>query len=67
MISFFLNGEKVTASPGQTLFDLLTSHGLIQKKIAVEIDGAIIPRGEFRKRIVENNDRIEIVTAVGGG
>ena len=39
----------------------------IEGRFAVEINGEIIPRPFFQSRVIVENDRLEIVTAVGGG
>jgi sulfur carrier protein len=36
-------------------------------KIAVERNGAIVPRGLHPSTVVEDGDRLEIIVAVGGG
>lgn len=37
------------------------------KRIAVERNGEIVPRGQFNTHMLNNGDRLEIVVAVGGG
>ena len=39
----------------------------IKGRFAVEINGEIIPRAFFQSRVILENDKLEIVTAVGGG
>jgi sulfur carrier protein len=46
---------------------LIEKISLAGKKIAVEKNGEIVPRGLHRQTLVENGDRLEIVVAVGGG
>jgi sulfur carrier protein len=46
---------------------LIEKMSLAGKKIAVEKNGEIVPRGLHRQTLVENGDRLEIVVAVGGG
>lgn len=46
---------------------LIEKMSLAGKKIAVERNGEIVPRGLHRQTLVENGDRLEIVVAVGGG
>jgi sulfur carrier protein len=66
--SIMVNGS------GMTLTHRLSIRGLIElleiheeDNIAVEINREIIPRSRYRHHILENNDQIEIVRAVGGG
>jgi sulfur carrier protein len=46
---------------------LIEKMSLAGKKIAVEKNGEIVPRGLHQQTLVENGDRLEIVVAVGGG
>ena len=37
------------------------------RRYAVEINGAIVPRGQHHDTILNPADRVEIVQAIGGG
>lgn len=66
-IDITLNGERQSLDDGYTaqrLVDLLT---LSEQRIAIEINGEIVPRSTFAERRIAAGDRIEIVRAVGGG
>ena len=65
-LSITLNGEP-TALPSDKLEDLLDSLNLQNKRFAVEINREIIPRSKHSSYKLSENDRIEIVEAVGGG
>ena len=39
----------------------------VKGRFAIEINGEIIPRASFQSRIISENDKLEIVVAVGGG
>ena len=47
--------------------DLLIKYNLNKKKIAVEHNGTIIPKSEYKKKYLKNNDSLEIVHFIGGG
>ena len=49
------------------MFDLLKKHKLNDRKVAVELNGAIINKKKYKQRFVKNNDKIEIVHFIGGG
>ena len=49
------------------LTDLLDMSGYDSSRIAVEINGRIIPRSEYESTVLFNEDIIEIVSFVGGG
>ena len=40
---------------------------LNNKKIAIEYNGTIVPKIKFKKKILRNNDKLEIVHFIGGG
>ena len=65
-LSITLNGEPTTL-PSDKLVDLLNSLNLQNKRYAVEINREIIPRSKHSSYQLSENDRIEIVEAVGGG
>ena len=67
MAKIQLNGKKVVIRSNYSLFELLKKYKLINKKIAVEHNGIIIPKVNYKKRNLKNNDKIEIVHFIGGG
>ena len=67
MIAAHINGTIRQVETGTTIFNLVTDLDIAHKKIALEINGEIIPRSHFKSRILQDGDQIEIVTAVGGG
>ncbi len=62
-----VNGAPRTVSSGGRLDDLLRELGINPRKIAVERNREIVPRGDFGTIRVEDGDSIEIVHLVGGG
>ena len=50
-----------------TVADLVRELNLEGKRIAVERNGAIVPRSRYAECALERGDRLEIVGAVGGG
>ena len=67
MAKIQLNGKKITIKPNITVFDLLKKYKLINKKIAIEYNGNILQKSSFKKKFLNNNDKIEIVHFIGGG
>ena len=67
MAKIQLNGKKITIKSNFSIFDLIERYKLINKKIAIEYNGEIIPKIYYRKKILKNNDKIEIVHFIGGG
>ena len=67
MAKIQLNGKKITIKPNISVFNLLKKYKLINKKIAVEYNGKILQKNSFKKKLLKNNDKIEIVHFIGGG
>ncbi|THF60142.1 sulfur carrier protein ThiS [Pseudothauera rhizosphaerae] len=67
MIQLFVNGQAETVDDGLTVSDLLSRRGLAGKRLAVERNGEIVPRGRHAETALADGDRLEIVVAVGGG
>jgi sulfur carrier protein len=68
MSSISINGRAhPLSSPGLTLADLVAELDLAGKRIAVELNGRIVPRSAYADTPLAEGDRVEIVGAVGGG
>ena len=67
MAKIQLNRKKVIIKSNISLFDLLKKYKLINKKVAIEHNGEIIPKIKYKKMNLKNNDKIEIVHFIGGG
>jgi sulfur carrier protein len=53
--------------PIRTVADLVRELSLEGKRIAVEKNGAIVPKSRYAETPVADGDALEIVGAVGGG
>lgn len=62
-----LNGDSYTIQAGATVQSLLDALALGNSKVAVELNQEIVPRSQYIRRLLTENDRIEIVQAIGGG
>ena len=67
MAKIQLNGKKVVIKTNYSISDLLKKYKLTNKKVAIEYNGAIIPKSNYKKKYLKNNDKIEIVHFIGGG
>lgn len=67
MIEIVLNGTQRQLPSSLTVAALLESEGLLGKRVAVEKNGAIVPKSQHAVTPVAAGDRLEIVVAVGGG
>lgn len=66
-VTIWINGEARPLAQPLPLAELLDELGLTGKRIAVEVNADIVPRGEHRTRILADGDRVEVVHAIGGG
>lgn len=62
-----LNGQPQALPEHSTIATLLQSQGLAERRVAVEVNGEIIPRGQHAQHVLKPGDRVEIVHALGGG
>jgi len=67
MAKIQLNGKKVVIKSNYSLFDLLKKYKLSNKKVAIEHNGTIIQKVNYKKKNLKNNDKVEIVHFIGGG
>jgi sulfur carrier protein len=67
MAKIQLNGKKISIKSDFSLFDLLKKYKLNDKKVAIEHNGVIISKINYKKKCLKNNDKVEIVHFIGGG
>ena len=67
MAKIQLNGKKIKISKGLNISRLLKKYKLNEKKIAIELNGAILPKNHYVQKKLKDNDKIEIVQFIGGG
>ncbi|MDE6706086.1 MAG: sulfur carrier protein ThiS [Treponemataceae bacterium] len=61
-----INGEE-RQSAGKTLAEYLATTDYDPKRIAVERNGAIVPKAQYADTVLQDGDSIEVVSFVGGG
>ncbi|EDP6892648.1 sulfur carrier protein ThiS [Campylobacter lari] len=61
-----INGQKLELKELRFM-DYVKKKQLRIEFIALELNGEIIPRDKFENLILKENDKVEIVTFVGGG
>ena len=67
MAKIQLNGRKISIKQKISIFDLLKNYKLDKKKVAVELNGSIIVSKLYKKKIIKNREKLEIVHFIGGG
>lgn len=66
-MDILLNGEPRSLESALTVLQLLQREGLADRRVAVEVNGEIVPRGRHVDHALADGDRVEIVHALGGG
>ncbi|MAJ85741.1 MAG: thiamine biosynthesis protein ThiS [Candidatus Pelagibacter sp.] len=66
MAKIQLNGKKITLKKKTSVKELLSKYKLLNKRVALELNGKIIPLAEH-KIILKDKDIVEIVHFIGGG
>lgn len=67
LLSLRINGEARALAAPATVASLLDEMGLTGKRLAVERNGEIVPKGLHASTALADGDALEIVVAVGGG
>lgn len=61
-----INGEELNVT-GKTVEQFLLESGYDIKRVAVELNGDILPKVQYECTALQNGDSVEIVSFVGGG
>ena len=62
-----LNGAPHAIADGATIADLLADLGHGERRVAVEVNREIVPRGRHATHALQPGDTVELVQAMGGG
>lgn len=66
-MNIVLNGDNHPLSKETTLNELVLQLSLQGKRIAVEVNQAIVPRTNYAGFTLHQGDKVEIIHAIGGG
>lgn len=61
-----INGTAQDAA-GKTVSALLEAEGYLLTRVAVELNGEILPKAQYGSTELKDGDTVEIVSFVGGG
>lgn len=61
-----INGEEL-AIAGRTVAEYLAENGYDTKRVAVELNGDILPKAQYDSTVLQDGDIVEVVSFVGGG
>lgn len=62
-----VNGENVALDAPISVADYLTAHGFRTERVAIELNGEIIPRDKRGDAMLDDRSVMEIVQFVQGG
>lgn len=62
-----INGNFEENTDGQRLDEYLKNRGFKKNRIAVELNGDIVPRADYENYVLKDGDVLEVVSFVGGG
>lgn len=66
-MNILLNGEPRQVPDKITAAQLVETLGLAGKRLAMEVNQEIVPRSTYQDHVINPDDRVEIVHAIGGG
>jgi thiazole synthase len=66
-MKIYVNGEMREIAEQTLVSEVVADLGLAGKKIAIELNQEILPFQDHNSQVLHENDRLEIVHAIGGG
>ena len=67
VLQIHVNGQVRDCPSGSTVGDLLRELEITSERVAVELNLEIIDRKDFEVRGLNEGDRVEILSFIGGG
>lgn len=62
-----INGVHKTGIGSGTVVEVLSQLNLVAERVVVEVNGDIVPRGQYATHWIDEAAEVEIVSFVGGG
>lgn len=62
-----INGKSIGLSENITVSEYLKQNQYRPERIAIELNGSILPKSAYNSTILKDGDVMEIVSFVGGG
>lgn len=66
-MNIVVNGKSISVSQDCSIAGLLESLDLMDRPLAVELNGELVPQDQHSQQALSSDDQLEIVTLVGGG
>jgi len=67
MLTLTLNGEPKELPESMSLDKAIAHWQPSAEKFAVAVNGEFIPRGEYTRLMLQENDHVELLSAIVGG
>lgn len=62
-----INGAEKSSYENISVEDMVMKEGFDKSRIAVEINGEIVSKSDYKQELLHDGDVIEVVSFVGGG
>jgi len=66
-MNIIINGQPHSLGSELSIDRLLETLELQDKRLAVEVNREIVPRSRYQETLLQDDDEVEIVRAIGGG
>lgn len=66
-MKIYLNGSLTEMPENSTVADILVLLEVVGRRVAVELNDHIVPKSQHSQVILQDNDKVEVVHAIGGG
>ena len=66
-VNSHVNGERLKLPFNSNIPDLISYLGFQNQRIALEVNESIIPKSKHSTFLLSDNDKVEVINAVGGG
>jgi sulfur carrier protein len=67
VVKVTINGKPRELPHGMNLKELVLFLNLMPERAIIELNEAVIPKDRWAETVVAENDRLELVSLVGGG
>ena len=66
-MKIIVNDEQIELPYDSNIEDLVIHLGYQNQRIAIEINELIVPKSNHSTHLLQNQDKVEVINAVGGG
>lgn len=66
-MKIYVNGSLKELPENSTVADILVLLDVVGRRVAVELNDHIVPKSQHNQVVLQENDKIEVVHAIGGG